>query len=220
MWKTFRALMGIAVIACIVSSATFAFEFGWTRGATEVAHWTYAVAGAHQSDSPVSTTNTTQQTKDRADLLSCQAVAPRIGSPDLNRSRATPMAPPQPSLPKSSPAARARLLTVEAHLTRPISRVYWDFGASQLNARPPLIVSGSGGGAGQNVVETSFDASPSCSTVTLAPCSLANVTPRWIAFAASSDPSVRGDRVSPFSCHDARARNADRHAGRVCQNSA
>jgi hypothetical protein len=37
--------MGIAVIACICASATFAFEFGWTRGATWVAHWTYAVAG-------------------------------------------------------------------------------------------------------------------------------------------------------------------------------
>ena len=45
MWITFRALMGIAVIACIGASATFAFEFGWTRGATLVAHWTYAVAG-------------------------------------------------------------------------------------------------------------------------------------------------------------------------------
>jgi hypothetical protein len=45
MWTTFRALMGIAVIACIGASATFAFEFGWTRGATWVAHWTYAVAG-------------------------------------------------------------------------------------------------------------------------------------------------------------------------------
>jgi hypothetical protein len=37
--------MGIAVIACIGASAMFAFEFGWTRGATLVAHWTYAVAG-------------------------------------------------------------------------------------------------------------------------------------------------------------------------------
>jgi hypothetical protein len=45
MWITFRSLMGIAVIACIGASATFAFEFGWTRGATWVAHWTYAVAG-------------------------------------------------------------------------------------------------------------------------------------------------------------------------------
>src|SRR5262245_43982597 len=44
-WITFRALMGIAVIACICASATFAFEFGWTRGATWVAHWTYGVAG-------------------------------------------------------------------------------------------------------------------------------------------------------------------------------
>src|SRR5215831_2463343 len=45
MWITFRALMGITVIACIGASATFAFEFGWTRGATWVAHWTYAIAG-------------------------------------------------------------------------------------------------------------------------------------------------------------------------------
>src|SRR5215470_14691618 len=45
MWITFRALMGIAVIACIGASATFAFEFGWTRGATLVANWTYAAAG-------------------------------------------------------------------------------------------------------------------------------------------------------------------------------
>jgi hypothetical protein len=45
MWITFRALMGIAVIACICASATFAFEFGWTRGATWVAHWTYALVG-------------------------------------------------------------------------------------------------------------------------------------------------------------------------------
>jgi len=37
--------MGIAVMACIGASATFAFEFGWTRGAAWVAHWTYAVAG-------------------------------------------------------------------------------------------------------------------------------------------------------------------------------
>src|SRR6516225_1209941 len=34
--------------------------------------------------------NTIQQAKDRAGLVSCQAVAPRIGSPDLNRSMATP----------------------------------------------------------------------------------------------------------------------------------
>ena len=45
MWIIFRALMGTAVIACICASATFAFEFGWTRGATWVASWTYAVAG-------------------------------------------------------------------------------------------------------------------------------------------------------------------------------
>jgi hypothetical protein len=45
MWITFRVLMGIAVIACIGASATFAFEFGWTRGATEIYRWTYALAG-------------------------------------------------------------------------------------------------------------------------------------------------------------------------------
>ena len=45
MWIIFRALMGTAVIACICASATFAIEFGWTRGATCVASWTYAVAG-------------------------------------------------------------------------------------------------------------------------------------------------------------------------------
>jgi hypothetical protein len=44
-WILFRFVMGLVVVACIVASATFAFEFGWTRGATEVAHWTYAVAG-------------------------------------------------------------------------------------------------------------------------------------------------------------------------------
>jgi hypothetical protein len=45
MWILFRGLMAIAVIACIAASATFAFEFGWTRGATEVYRWTYAIAG-------------------------------------------------------------------------------------------------------------------------------------------------------------------------------
>ena len=44
MWA-FRALMGISVLGCIAASATFAFEFGWTRGATEVHRWTYALAG-------------------------------------------------------------------------------------------------------------------------------------------------------------------------------
>ena len=37
--------MGIAVLGCIAASATFAFEFGWTRGATLVHRWTYALAG-------------------------------------------------------------------------------------------------------------------------------------------------------------------------------
>src|SRR5215468_11915602 len=45
MWILFRIVMGLVVIACIVVSAAFAFEFGWTRGATAVAHWTYAIAG-------------------------------------------------------------------------------------------------------------------------------------------------------------------------------
>ena len=45
MWMgAFRVLMGIAVLGCIAASATFAFEFGWTRGATEVHRWTYALA--------------------------------------------------------------------------------------------------------------------------------------------------------------------------------
>src|SRR5262245_55007524 len=38
----------------------------------------------------VRTMNTIQQAKDRTGLLSCQAVAPRIGSPDLKRSKAMP----------------------------------------------------------------------------------------------------------------------------------
>jgi hypothetical protein len=37
--------MAIAVLACIAASATFAWEFGWTRGATDMHHWTYAFAG-------------------------------------------------------------------------------------------------------------------------------------------------------------------------------
>jgi hypothetical protein len=44
MWA-FRLLMAIAVLGCIAASATFAFEFGWTRGATDVHRWTYALAG-------------------------------------------------------------------------------------------------------------------------------------------------------------------------------
>ena len=44
MWA-FRLLMGVAVLGCIAASATFAFEFGWSRGATEVHSWTYALAG-------------------------------------------------------------------------------------------------------------------------------------------------------------------------------
>ena len=45
MWMAFRTMMAVAVLACIGASATFAFEFGWTRGATEVYRWTYALAG-------------------------------------------------------------------------------------------------------------------------------------------------------------------------------
>jgi hypothetical protein len=44
MWA-FRVLMAVAVLACIAASATFAWEFGWTRGATDVHRWTYAFAG-------------------------------------------------------------------------------------------------------------------------------------------------------------------------------
>lgn len=39
-----RVIFGIAVIGCVVASTTFAFEFGWTRGASEVHSWTYALA--------------------------------------------------------------------------------------------------------------------------------------------------------------------------------
>src|SRR5262245_23527893 len=44
-WTLFRMLMAAAVLGCIAASATFAFEFGWTRGATDVHRWTYALAG-------------------------------------------------------------------------------------------------------------------------------------------------------------------------------
>jgi hypothetical protein len=37
--------MAVAVLACIAASATFAFEFGWSRGATDIHRWTYAGAG-------------------------------------------------------------------------------------------------------------------------------------------------------------------------------
>ena len=43
--RAFRLLMAMAVLGCIAASATFAFEFGWTRGATDVHRWTYALAG-------------------------------------------------------------------------------------------------------------------------------------------------------------------------------
>src|SRR5262245_50498081 len=44
-WGLFRLLMGGAVLGCIASSATFAFEFGWTRGETDTHRWTFALAG-------------------------------------------------------------------------------------------------------------------------------------------------------------------------------
>jgi hypothetical protein len=37
--------MAAAVLACVAASATFAFEFGWTRGATDIHSWTFAGAG-------------------------------------------------------------------------------------------------------------------------------------------------------------------------------
>jgi hypothetical protein len=43
--RAFTVLMGIVVVLCVVVSATFAFEFGWLRGATPVHQWTYALAG-------------------------------------------------------------------------------------------------------------------------------------------------------------------------------
>src|SRR6185503_16500212 len=43
--RAFRLLMAVAVLGCIAASATFAFEFGWTRGVSDVHRWTYALAG-------------------------------------------------------------------------------------------------------------------------------------------------------------------------------
>jgi hypothetical protein len=37
--------MAAAVLGCIAASATFAAEFGWTRGASDAYRWTYAFAG-------------------------------------------------------------------------------------------------------------------------------------------------------------------------------
>jgi hypothetical protein len=48
------------------------------------------VPWAHQSERPVSTENTSQQATARGRLLSCQARAPKIGSPALSKSSATP----------------------------------------------------------------------------------------------------------------------------------
>ena len=44
-WGLFRLLMGGAVLGCIAASATFAFEFGWTRGATDTHRLTLALSG-------------------------------------------------------------------------------------------------------------------------------------------------------------------------------
>src|SRR5262245_8394016 len=41
----FLLVLAVAVLGCIAASATFAFEFGWTRGATDIHRWTYANAG-------------------------------------------------------------------------------------------------------------------------------------------------------------------------------
>jgi hypothetical protein len=41
----FTLLMAVAVLGCIAASATFAFDFGWTRGANNAARWTYALVG-------------------------------------------------------------------------------------------------------------------------------------------------------------------------------
>jgi hypothetical protein len=43
--RAFRFLMAVAVLGCIMASASFAAEFGWSRGASEVHRWTYALAG-------------------------------------------------------------------------------------------------------------------------------------------------------------------------------
>jgi hypothetical protein len=43
--RAFRFLMAVAVLGCIVASASLAAEFGWSRGASEVRRWTYALAG-------------------------------------------------------------------------------------------------------------------------------------------------------------------------------
>ncbi|MGH6815053.1 MAG: hypothetical protein ACREC6_05055 [Hyphomicrobiaceae bacterium] len=43
MWL-FKTVLALVVLVCIGASATFAFEFGWTRGATDVHRWTYALA--------------------------------------------------------------------------------------------------------------------------------------------------------------------------------
>lgn len=42
--RAFKFLMLIVIILCVVASATFAFEFGWTRGASDVHRWTFALA--------------------------------------------------------------------------------------------------------------------------------------------------------------------------------
>ena len=44
MWA-FRLLMAVAVLGCVGASAMFAWEFGWTRGASDIHRWTYGLAG-------------------------------------------------------------------------------------------------------------------------------------------------------------------------------
>jgi hypothetical protein len=38
-----RALLRLPVLSCVAASAAFAFEFGWTRGASDVSRWTFAL---------------------------------------------------------------------------------------------------------------------------------------------------------------------------------
>lgn len=40
-----RIILTPVIIGCIVISAVFAFEFGWTKGATDVHRWAFALAG-------------------------------------------------------------------------------------------------------------------------------------------------------------------------------
>jgi hypothetical protein len=38
-----RAFLRLPVLGCVAASAAFAFEFGWTRGASDVSRWTFAL---------------------------------------------------------------------------------------------------------------------------------------------------------------------------------